>query len=174
MKRIAMLILLLPLYVSADVGFHPRTTNNLLNFSLLQTADTNENNTERKAISFKYPVEIIGGILGGALGGIIGIEALTIMLNAKNDGAMDYTNLIGFFVGGTSGILFGTPAGVAISGKIIGDKGVYGKSFAGTVAGTLIGVLIGVFAGTFTKNVWVGLSVGSIFPIAGAVWGYNL
>jgi hypothetical protein len=168
MKRRGILVLLLPVCVFADIGFNPNVTNNLLNFSLLQTTDTSY--VVKKNTTFpKYCGEAIGGILGGALGGIIGIEALTIMLNAKNGGVMDYTNLIGFFVGGTSGVLFGTPAGVAITGNILGDKGVYGESFTGT----LMGAVTGVFTGIVTQNLWIGVSVSSIFSIAGAVWGYH-
>ncbi|MFA5034071.1 MAG: hypothetical protein WC614_13770 [bacterium] len=165
-----MLILLLPVCVSADIGFHPKATNNLLNFSLLQTADTNENNIERKPISFKYPVETIGGILGGTMGLMMGY-VISIGMWACNGGVEVTSTSMKFLIGGPPviGILLGIPEGVIIAGNRFEDEGSYWKSFLGATVGALFGTAC--WYGSGSSNIGVPATI--ILPIAGAVWGYH-
>ncbi|MDD5528602.1 MAG: hypothetical protein PHX21_01070 [bacterium] len=173
MRKLGMGILLLPVYLFADVGFHPKTTNNLLNFNLLQTADKSDTVKGKTSFSI-YAKEGIGGFLGGVFGGFPG----GILLLAGNSKGSE-----GYVVFGSAlsllGVIIGIPKGVGIVGKKLGENGSYRKTFLGTLIGTGLGLLAG-------GNVWgimgdhsgmagpiVGGAVGSIISVAGAVWGYN-
>ncbi|MDD2889819.1 MAG: hypothetical protein PHE49_04160 [bacterium] len=184
MKRIGILILLLPVYVFADVGFHPQTTNNLLNFSLLQTADTRDNNIEEKSSLYKYSYEAMNGFFGEVLGGLIGagvaIIGLSMLGGAQGCSGEDMTTSVGFLLGAPPGAFLGLIKGVVIAGKDIGEEGSYWKTFLGTLVGTGVGLVAGGYAsylidenGSGVAATVVGVGVGSLFSIAGAVWGYH-
>lgn len=196
MKTIGILTLLLPVYVFADIGFHPmgtlgenavffniRTTDNLLTFSLLQILDKSDITPENASFP-KYAKESMGGFLGGVLGGLIGagipIIALTILgRDFYYDPCYgDIRLMVGFCVGTPPGAILGLTKGVMIAGKKLGENGSYRKTLLGTLIGTGVGLLVGESAWSIIGDhsmvgPIVGVTVGSIISVAGAVWGYN-
>lgn len=123
--------------------------------------------------------EFLGGALGGALGGVGGFASVWIFLGGTGT---DHSNgewgLLRFIcalaLGAPPGILLGTPAGVTITGRILGDdKGNYWKSLLGTVIGGAAGVAFFYVSSANGLSMPFSIGIGSIFPIIGAVQGYN-
>ena len=190
--------MLLPVCVFADVGFHPtessvffspKTTNNLLNFNLLQTADTS--NTVKGKTSFSiYAKEAMGGLCGGVLGGLIGagipIVGLTLLgaifgRHIYDDpSAGDIRLLVGGCIGAPLGAIIELPKGIRFVGEKLGEDGDYWNTFLGMAIGSGAGMLVGGTACGLIDEHYsgvlatvVGVGIGSIFSIAGAVCGYN-
>ncbi|MDD2889178.1 MAG: hypothetical protein PHE49_00875 [bacterium] len=200
MRTIGILTLLLPVYVSADIGFHPtgilpgsntlfspKTTNSLLNFNLLQTSDTS---TKQLASVSMYAKEAMGGFVGGIVGGLIGVGIPVVGLTLlgtifgrdiyDDPSAGDIRVPIGLYIGAPTGAIIGITKGVMIVGGKLGENGSYRKTLLGTLLGTAIGVLVaGGISFTLDENhsgvtsTIISASVGSIFPIICAVRSYH-
>jgi hypothetical protein len=194
MKRIEILILLLPVCVSADIRFHPtesnvffspKANNNLLNFNLLQISDISDDTSGEKSSLYKYSYEAMDGFFGEVLGGLIGagiaIIGLSIFGGVQDCSGEDMTTSVGFLLGAPPGAFLGITKGVVIAGKDIGEEGSYWKTFLGTLVGTGVGLVAGGYISNMidengsgvAANV-IGVSVGSIFSVAGSVLTYNI
>jgi hypothetical protein len=177
-KLLGFMILCIPLYawgsesfsVSLSLHEHPR-------YAMSTSYDDRYSplSTYRSPNAIDYCLEGVGGIVGGVGGAIAGTLGLLFL----SGGALD---LGAGLIGVPLGFLFGMPAGVAITGKLLGCKGSYWGSFLGTTLGIVGSVaLIGltpVSATTGTpEGIVIGIGITSVaaaIPIISAVWGYHL
>ncbi len=113
-----------------------------------------------------YILEGVGGYIGGSVGGMAGGFGL-LYLSGE---ALGFTAL---FIGVPLGTLFGTSAGVAITGNWLGCKGSYWKSFLGTAVGLAAGVGLMWIALETTYGMEPALLITAGLPIVGGVWGYH-
>lgn len=116
--------------------------------------------------------EFLGGALGGTLGSLAGIGITTAVLYMMGGiwiDCIDYTHLGGIIIGTPTGVAFGIPAGITITGNMLNHKSNYWKSFLGTIIGMGISALI------FQDNILSPASITCISAcgILGGVIGYN-
>ncbi|MCP3104044.1 GlsB/YeaQ/YmgE family stress response membrane protein [Myxococcus sp. K15C18031901] len=118
----------------------------------------------------RIAVEAVGGVAGGAVGGTLGLVA-GYLLGAPTVGC-DECHVVSL-VGGLAGVLVGIPAGTWVGGKVMGGKG----TFLATTAGSLVG-----WGGALLGSAVLGLGDDDktlaalllILPLAGATTGYEL
>ncbi|MCE9673339.1 GlsB/YeaQ/YmgE family stress response membrane protein [Myxococcus stipitatus] len=118
----------------------------------------------------RIAVEAVAGTAGGVVGGTLGLAA-GYLLGAPTVGC-DECNVVSL-VGGLTGALVGIPAGTWVGGRLMGGKG----TFLGTTAGSLVG-----WGGALLGSAVLGLGDDDktlaafllLLPLAGATAGYEL
>ena len=163
-KLLSFIIVCIPLYVWGSESFS-------VNLSLYETPRYAMNTSYDDRYSpilqsYKSP-SAVDSFLEGVGGGVGGFAGVLV-------GWSGGPGLGGMIIVASLGYLFGIPAGVAITGEMLGYKGSYWKSFLGTALGTTVGIVI---AGVAVKMTPIHESVCISVPVlsvVGAVWGYHL
>jgi len=114
-----------------------------------------------------------GGIVGGLLLGGASAWVIYGTLNTQGD---DASRRSAAQVGAAVGVSVGAPIGVSLTGKLLGRQGSFIISWLSSVAG--LGIGYGIYGlirtGSDSSAAKATYALTLLFPIAGAVIGYEL
>jgi len=129
--------------------------------------------TEPIPPALRIGAETGGGIVGGLILGGASAWVIYATLNTQGE---DTARRSAAQLGGAIGVSVGAPIGVSLTGKLLGRQGSFIISWLSSLAG--LGVGYGIYglirSGSDSSAAKATYALTLLFPIAGAVIGYEL
>jgi hypothetical protein len=122
----------------------------------------------------RLSLEVAGGAVGGFVGG--GAGFLTgALLGVATVGCGSYECLVSGFVGGLIGVLLGVPSGTYLGARLLGGRGTFSATMAGSLIGWgAAGLGFGLISGTASGPSDLASAALLSLPVLGASVAYEI